>query len=566
MSNIDWAVLCLTIAMLVMYGIYKGRGQKNIDSFLLAGKQLPWYHVLLSVMATQASAITFLSAPGQAYNDGMRFVQFYFGLPLAMIVLSMTFVPIFHKLRVFTAYEFLETRFDLKTRKLTALLFLIQRGLSTGISIYAPALILSTLLHIDIQLTTIFTGTLVILYTAYGGTKTVSYTQVLQMGIIFCGMLAAGMMVLKLLPAEVNFSTALHIAGAVGRMNVIDTHFDWNNRYNLWSGIIGGFFLQLSYFGTDQSQVGRYLTAHSVKQSRMGLLLNGMLKVPMQFFILLIGILVFSFYQFNTPPVFFNNAEVYKIKDVSFKKEYENLDKQFAMASAEKQEIALALASAYRSGNATEIALVKERFTSAFKTTEHIRQETIALMKKYNPKAEGNDGNYIFLTFVTHYLPQGLIGLLIAVIFLASMGSLASGLNSLASCTVVDIYKRSINKTASEKRYLNASRVATLAWGIFCIIAALYAGKIGNLIEAVNILGSLFYGTILGIFITAFYVKQISGTAVFTAALITELLVVYCWYNDRMAFLWLNVAGSMLVVVSGWVIEKIFIHKKTQHL
>lgn len=566
MSNIDWVVLCITIAVLVLFGIYKGRGQKNIDSFLLAGKQLPWYHVLLSVMATQASAITFLSAPGQAYNDGMRFVQFYFGLPLAMIVLSMTFVPIFHKLRVFTAYEFLETRFDLKTRKLTALLFLIQRGLSTGISIYAPALILSTLLHIDIQLTTIFTGTLVILYTAYGGTKTVSYTQVLQMGIIFCGMLAAGMMVLKLLPAEVNFSTALHIAGAVGRMNVIDTHFDWNNRYNLWSGIIGGFFLQLSYFGTDQSQVGRYLTAHSVKQSRMGLLLNGMLKVPMQFFILLIGILVFSFYQFNTPPVFFNNAEVYKIKDVSFKKEYENLDKQFAMASAEKQEIALALASAYRSGNATEIALVKERFTSAFKTTEHIRQETIALMKKYNPKAEGNDGNYIFLTFVTHYLPQGLIGLLIAVIFLASMGSLASGLNSLASCTVVDIYKRSINKTASEKRYLNASRVATLAWGIFCIIAALYAGKIGNLIEAVNILGSLFYGTILGIFITAFYVKQISGTAVFTAALITELLVVYCWYNDRMAFLWLNVAGSMLVVVSGWVIEKIFIHKKTQHL
>lgn len=566
MSNIDWAVLCFTIAMLVMYGIYKGRGQKNIDSFLLAGKQLPWYHVLLSVMATQASAITFLSAPGQAYNDGMRFVQFYFGLPLAMIVLSMTFVPIFHKLRVFTAYEFLETRFDLKTRKLTALLFLIQRGLSTGISIYAPALILSTLLDINIQLTTIFTGTLVILYTAYGGTKTVSYTQVLQMGIIFCGMLAAGMMVLKLLPAEVNFSTALHIAGAAGRMNVIDTHFDWNNRYNLWSGIIGGFFLQLSYFGTDQSQVGRYLTAHSVKQSRMGLLLNGMLKVPMQFFILLIGILVFSFYQFNTPPVFFNNAEVYKIKDVSFKKEYENLDKQFAMASAEKQEIALALASAYRSGNATEIAPVKERFTSAFKTTEHIRQETIALMKKYNPKAEGNDGNYIFLTFVTHYLPQGLIGLLIAVIFLASMGSLASGLNSLASCTVVDIYKRSINKTASEKRYLNASRVATLAWGIFCIIAALYAGKIGNLIEAVNILGSLFYGTILGIFITAFYVKQISGTAVFTAALITELLVVYCWYNDRMAFLWLNVAGSMLVVVSGWVIEKIFIHKKTQHL
>lgn len=558
MSTLDWMVLVCTLLVIVLFGIIKGRGQKNIDSYLLAGKQLPWYHVLLSVMATQASAITFLSAPGQAYTDGMRFVQFYFGLPLAMIVLSMTFIPIFHNLRVFTAYEFLENRFDLKTRKLTALLFLLQRGVSTGISIYAPSIILSTILNINIQITTVIIGTLVIIYTVYGGTRAVSYTQVLQMGIIFIGMLCAGIIALKILPDGVGLKTALHIAGDAGRMNVIDLNFDWNNRYNLWSGIIGGFFLQLSYFGTDQSQVGRYLTAHSIKQSRMGLLMNGILKIPMQFLILIMGILVFTFYQFNTPPVFFNGGEIKKTEQSVFNNKYQNLKTQFDVASAEKQKTVIALANAYNLNDEEKISRERENFKKSFHETETIRKQTVDFLQVHNKKLDKNDVNYIFLTFVMNNLPQGLIGLLIAVIFLASMGSLASGLNALASTTVIDIYKRSINKTASDKRYLNASRLSTLGWGIFCIVAALFAGKMGNLLEAVNVLGSLFYGTILGIFIVAFYVKKIKGTSVFIAALITELFVVYCWYFDVMAFLWLNVLGCMMVVVVGSVIEKFF--------
>ncbi len=562
MSTLDWVVLICTLLIIVLFGILKGRGQKNIDSYLLAGKQLPWYHVLLSVMATQASAITFLSAPGQAYTDGMRFAQFYFGLPLAMIVLSMTFIPIFHNLRVFTAYEFLETRFDLKTRKLTSLLFLLQRGVSTGISIYAPSIILSTILNINIQITTVIIGTLVIIYTVYGGTRAVSYTQVLQMGIIFIGMLCAGIIALQILPKGVGLGTALHIAGDAGRMNVIDFNFDWNNRYNLWSGIIGGFFLQLSYFGTDQSQVGRYLTAHSIKHSRMGLLMNGILKIPMQFLILMMGILVFVFYQFNTPPVFFNNNEVKKIEQSSHQAEFNSLKIQFENACAQKQKTVLALSNAYNLQSQADILVEKENFKKAFAETETLRKQTIDFLHQHNAKTDKNDGNYIFLTFVIKHLPEGLIGLLIAVIFLASMGSLASGLNSLASTTVIDIYKRSINKTASDKRYLNASRLSTLGWGIFCIVAALFAGKMGNLLEAVNVLGSLFYGTILGIFIVAFYVKKISGTSVFIAAVITELFVVYCWCFDVMAFLWLNVLGSLMVVFIGLLIEKINpIHK-----
>ena len=555
MSTVDWVVLVLTLLSIVLFGIIKGKGQNNIDSYLLAGKQLPWYHVLLSVMATQASAITFLSAPGQAYTDGMRFVQFYFGLPLAMIVLSMTFIPVFHNLRVFTAYEFLEKRFDLKTRRLTAFLFLIQRGISTGISIYAPSIILSTLLHINIQITTLIIGTLVIVYTVYGGSRAVSYTQVLQMGVIFLGMLSAGIIVLNSLPQGVTFNTALHIAGDAGRMNVIDLNFDWNNRYNLWSGIIGGFFLQLSYFGTDQSQVGRYLTAHSIKQSRMGVLMNGILKIPMQFLILLLGILVFVFYQFNTPPVFFNETEVNKIEQSAFNREYQSLKTNFIEVSKQKEATVVALADAYSLNNAAEIEVERARFKTKFLETELARKKSIDFMQQHHAALDKNDGNYIFLTFVMKHLPQGLIGLLIAVIFLASMGSLASGLNALASASIIDIYKRSINKNASDKRYLNASRLATFGWGVFCILAALFAGKVGNLLEAVNVLGSLFYGTILGIFIVAFYVKKISGNAVFISACITELFVIYCWYFDVMAFLWLNVLGCVLVVFIAGAIE-----------
>ena len=540
MSTIDWTVLIFTISAIVGYGIHKGQGQKNIDGFLLAGKNLPWYHVLLSMMATQASAITFLSLPGQAYTDGMRFVQFYFGLPIAMIVLSATFFPVYQKLRVFTAYEYLEQRFDFKTRKLTALLFLLQRGISTGISIYAPSIVLSTILNIDIRLTTILIGCLVIIYTAYGGSKAVSYTQLLQMTIITGTLLFAGLIIIYRLHDHLSLTDALKLAGREGKMNIINFKFDWNDRYNVWSGIVGGFFLQLSYFGTDHSQVSRYLTAKSVSSGRTGLLLNGLVKVPMQFLILLIGVLVFIFFHFSAPPLLFNEQLKENISSPRVKQQFAELEAKNDVLFSEKQECVL-------SGD--DLKNVNAKLAE-------VKVEAVNLIKKDKPSSDTNDSNYIFLWFVTHHLPQGLIGLLIAVIFLASMGSLSSGLNSLASCTVVDIYKRSIHKTATDAKYLKASRWATIIWGLFCIGAALMAGKMGNLIEVVNILGSLFYGTILGIFIVSFYLKKIKGNAVFYAAVLTELFVIYAWYNEIMAFLWLNVLGCLMVVVTAYVIQQ----------
>lgn len=554
MSTIDWIVLFVTLVAIVLYGLYKSRGTKDINGFLLGNQSLPWYHVTLSVMATQASAITFLSAPGLAFSTGMSFVQFYFGLPLAMIVLCITFVPIFHKLKVFTAYEFLEKRFDLRTRALTAFLFLIQRGLSTGITIYAPSIILSTILDINTTYTTLFIGGLVITYTVYGGTKAVSYTQLMQMSIIFSGLFVAGIMVVHLLPANIGFSKAIQIAGKMGRTNAIDFSFDWNNQYTVWSGLIGGFFLQLSYFGTDQSQVGRYLTGASVSQSRLGLLMNGLVKIPMQFLILLIGILVFAFYQYNQPPVFFNSYELNKLEKSSYNPQLQEIKNKYSTAFGEKQEQVNILNTALESGNEKAVDKSRIILRKADEKTKTIRKEAVDLMLKNDPNADTNDNNYVFLSFVTRYLPKGLIGLLIAIIFLASMGSTASALNSLASTTVIDIYKRLIHKNGSDANYLWASRWATIIWGLVCIMMALYASKLGNLIEAVNILGSLFYGTILGIFIVAFYLKKVGGIAVFAAAILTEIVVFTCWLTNVMAFLWLNVLGCLLVVIISLII------------
>ena len=555
MSTIDWVVLVITLLAIVSYGIYKSRGTTNVDGFLLGNQSLPWYHVTLSVMATQASAITFLSAPGLAYSKGMAFVQFYFGLPLAMIVLCITFVPIFHRLKVYTAYEFLEKRFDLKTRALTAFLFLIQRGLSTGITIYAPSIILSTILNIDTTYTTLFIGGLVITYTVYGGTKAVSYTQLLQMAIIFSGLFVAGIMVVRLLPGNIGFTDALQIAGKMGRTKAIDWSFDWNNQYTVWSGLIGGFFLQLSYFGTDQSQVGRYLTGSSVSQSRLGLLMNGLVKIPMQFLILLIGVLVFAFYQFNQPPVFFNSYELNKVEKSQYNNELTQIKSDYAAAFTEKQQQINELNISLESKNETAINNNREILERADAKTQAIRQQAVDLMLKNDPKADTNDNNYIFLSFVTRHLPQGLIGLLIAIIFLASMGSTASALNSLTSTTVIDIYKRLINKEGSDGKYLAVSRWTTIIWGLFCILMALYASKLGNLIEAVNILGSLFYGTILGIFVVAFYFKKIGGSATFKAAIITEVIIFSLWIYDVMAFLWLNVVGCLVLVIVASLLE-----------
>lgn len=555
MSNLDWVVLCVTLLFIALYGMWKSRGMKNIDGYLLADKKLPWYHVGLSVMATQASAITFLSAPGLAYSDGMRFVQFYFGLPLAMIVICMVFIPMFKKMNVFTAYEYLEGRFDSKTRSLTAFLFLLQRGLSTGITIYAPSIILSTILNVDIVYTTFIMGGIVILYTVYGGTKAVSYTQMLQMAIIFSGLFAAAYMVVDMLPANVGFGDALHIAGKMGKLNAIDTQFDLSNKYNIWSGIIGGFFLQLSYFGTDQSQVGRYLTGKSVTQSRLGLVMNGLVKIPMQFFILLIGVLVFAFYQFNTPPVFFNSVEVSQIKESQYAEAFNEQEKLFEDVHANRQQYVLGLVDALDADDEAKVDEMRTALQDSKAQEKVVKDSAVSLIAANNILADKNDSNYIFLSFVTKYLPHGLIGLLIAIIFLAAMGSTASGLNSLASTFIVDFYKRFGKKGRSEKSDLNASRWATVAWGLFCMIVALYAGKLGNLIEAVNILGSLFYGVILGIFIVAFFAKKVNGSAVFYGAIIGEIFIILSAVFELTSYLWLNLIGCVLVVVFALIIQ-----------
>ena len=561
MSAVDWIVLTLTLLSIVAYGMYKSRNVRDIDGYILGDRELPWYNVGFSVMATQASAITFLSAPGLAYTSGMSFVQFYFGLPLAMIVLCVTFVPIFHRLKVYTAYEFLEKRFDVKTRVLTAVLFLIQRGISTGITIFAPALILSTIFEINLTMTTLGIGMLVIIYTVYGGTKAVSYSQLLQMSIIFGGLMLAGVLVVHLLPNQVGLFEALHIAGKSGKTNAIDFNLDLNNQYTVWTGLIGGFFLQLSYFGTDQSQVGRYLTGSSVRESRMGLLMNGVLKVPMQFFILLIGILVFAYYQYNTPPLFFNQAETQKLEQSAYADEYQMILQQHEQISTQKAAEVNNLTEALYNKDAARIEASREALGTYNQQDVSLREDLIALIEKNDEKADTNDNNYIFLSFVKDVFPQGLIGLLIAIIFLASMGATASAINSLSSTTAIDIVKRFVKKEGDDKTYLRISRLSTLFWGIFTVIIAMYANRVGNLLEAVNILGSLFYGTILGIFLVAFYFKKIGGKAVFIAALLSEVIVVYIWQLDAIAFLWLNLVGCVCVIALGWVIQS-FLRKK----
>jgi len=562
MSSIDWIVLALTLFSIVLYGIWKSRNMKTIESYLLADKQLPWYHVGLSVMATQASAITFLSAPGQGFSDGLRFVQFYFGLPLAMVVLCITFIPIFHKLKVFTAYEFLEQRFDQKTRTLTAALFLLQRGLSTGITIYAPAIILSTLLNIEITYTILLNGMLVIFYTVYGGTKAVSYTQLFQMIIIFSGLIIAAVLVVNMLPDQVGFMEALHIAGTMDKMNAIDTKLDWNNRYNLWSGIIGGFFLQLSYFGTDQSQVGRYLTGKSVTQSRLGLIMNALVKIPMQFFILLIGVLVFVFYQFHQAPIYFNQQEVLSLSQSAHQNESNRLQLKYDEYTKQKIDLVSEYVKSKQHNEELNSQQLSNQLQDLNKQQIEIKNDYKKLVIKNNPASDANDTNYVFLSFVTKYFPVGLVGLIIAVIFLASMGSTASGLNSLASTYVIDFHKKYSKAEMNQQQEVNLSRWVTFFWGLFCMVVAFYAGRLGNLIEAVNILGSLFYGTILGVFIVAFYFKKINGTSVFYAALLAECFVIVSWLTNLTAFLWLNVIGCLLVVLFAVIIQYLLTQSK----
>lgn len=559
MSTTDWIVLCLTLAGVIGYGLYKSRTTRDLDGYFLSNRSMPWWLILLGVMGTQASAVTFLSLPGQAYVDGMRFVQFYFGLPLAMIILCITFVPIFHRLKVYTAYEFLQNRFDSKTRTFTSVLFLLQRGLSTGISIYAPAIILSSLLGWNIYITNLFMGGLLILYTVSGGARAVAHTQKFQLAVVFAGMFLAGYMVVQMLPENVGFLDAIDLGDKLGKMNVIttgitDQGFNWGDRYNLISGIIGGLFLQLSYFGTDQSQVGRYLTARSIRESRMGLIMNGIVKIPMQFAILLIGVLVFSFYLFNDHPASFNERQIHQLNNSALQPQAEQLYAELDAVQKKKQAVAAEWA------NDRENPALVEQISGFLQEEKRIQDEVKALVKEVDALAETSDTNYIFLRFVIDFLPTGLIGLLIAVIFLAAWGSIAAALNSLSSSSVVDIHKKFIEKNASDERNYQLSKRYTLFWGIFCIATAMFATRMGSLIEAVNILGSLFYGVILGIFLVAFYMKRVGGRAVFGAALVSELLIITLFALNELGviglgFLWLNVIGALSVMLLGAVFQ-----------
>jgi SSS family transporter len=570
MSYPDWFVLVITLAVIILYGVYKSRTTRNLEGYFLSNREMPWYIVLFSIMGTQASAITFLSAPGQAYTDGMRFVQYYFGLPLAMIVLCITFVPIFHNFRLYTAYEFLQKRFDVKTRTLTSFLFLLQRGLSTGISIYAPSIILSSLLGWNIYWTNIFMGGLLIIYTMAGGARSVAYTQQLQIVIIFASMFIAGWLVVKYLPEGVGLFDALRVGGAMGKTNVITTGvkegggFDWSDKYNLWSGIIGGFFLALSYFGTDQSQVGRYLTAKSIRESRMGLLMNGLVKVPMQFLILMLGVLIFAFYQFHDAPLFFNQTQVQKVSESKYAAPLLEIQEQYKTVDLQKKQLIQSIAA---NGTADISAENRTQLTHINQQRDSLRTAFKGLVEKPEVGGDANDANYIFLRFVLDYLPKGLIGLLIAVIFISSWGSIAAALNSLASSTIVDIHKKFINKNLDDAGDYRVSRWYTLAWGIFCIVVAQFAYNLGNsLIEAVNILGSLFYGVILGVFLMAFYSKPVKGNAVFWGAILGEILVITLFILNEnkiinLSFLWLNAIGALAVMMAGWVLQ-LFVFNK----
>jgi Na+/proline symporter len=594
---IDWTVLIVTLAIIVAYGTWKTRGRKNVQDYVRGGNTSKWWTIGLSVMATQASAITFLSTTGQAFSDGMGFVQFYFGLPIAMVIICLVFIPLYHRLKVYTAYEFLENRFDLKTRSLTAILFLIQRGLAAGITIFAPAIILSVVLGWNIVTLNIAIGVLVIIYTVSGGTKAVTVTQKQQMFVIFAGMLAALFVIIDLIPKEVSFTDAIDIAGATGRMQVLDFSFDLENRYTVWSGLIGGTFLMLSYFGTDQSQVQRYLSGKSMKEMQMGLLFNGLLKVPMQFFILLVGVMVFVFYQFNPSPLNFIDKSTETVLNSEYGDDYRTLQEKQNTLFAQKQKLSLALSTNESSEARKELFVIDSidksyRLESKFLikkaidpeyAVEYNRLQSEVQQLESNPESEAyittskalrdlykesakdtqtNDRDYMFIRFILNNLPTGLIGLLLAVILSAAMSSTASEINALATITSIDLYGRNLKEDKDEDHMVKMTKWFTLGWGIVAIIIACFANLAENLIQLVNIIGSIFYGNVLGIFLLAFFFKHIKGNAVFTGALITQLIVVIGWWFDWMPYLWLNLFGCIIVITIAHILQ-LLLPKKT---
>lgn len=571
MQVFDWIVLIVTLLFIVIYGVWKTKGSKNVEDYILGSNETPWYTVGLSVMATQASAITFLSTPGQAYHDGMGFLQFYFGLPIAMVVICVTFIPIYHKYKVFTAYEYLEKRFDLKTRSLAAILFLVQRGMGTGLTIYAPAIILSALLGWNLTAMNIMIGVLVIIYTFSGGTKAVNVTQKQQMFVIMSGMLITFFLILHYLPNDMTFTSALHIAGANDKMNIVDFSFNPEEKYTVWSGITGGFFLALAYFGTDQSQVGRYLSGKSVKESQMGLIMNGLLKVPMQFLILLTGVMVFVFFQFNPVPLNFNPNNKALIEKSAYKNEYHSLEKQLEALSEDKKVINLLYIDQLNQDYDNPI--LRKELVGLSSKEKDLRDRAKEIILKADSNSETNDKDYVFFHFILHYLPKGLIGLLLAVIISAAMSSTASGLNALASTSAIDIYKRNIKEEKSERHYVNVTKFFTLFWGIVAILFASIGTLFENLIQLVNIIGSIFYGTVLGIFLVGFYIKYVKAQAIFYSAVISQITIFIIYYfaiyiypsgEEKLGYLWLNFIGAMLTIVLSIIMQAIIFRKKMQ--
>ena len=559
MQLLDWIVLCSTLLLIVTYGTIKTKGAKNSIEYIKGGNEAKWWTVGLSVMATQASAITFLSTPGQAFNDGMGFVQFYFGLPIAIIIICIVFIPIYHKLKVFTAYEYLESRFDLKTRTLTSVLFLIQRSLAAGITIFAPAIILSSVLGWDLTTLNIIIGLLVIIYTVSGGTKAVNYTQKYQMGVIFTGLIITFLIIIYSLPDNVTFEKAIELAGANDKMKILDFSFDLENRYTVWSGILGGTFLMLSYFGTDQSQVQRYLSGKSLKEMQMGMIFNGVLKIPMQFFILFIGVMVFIFYQFNPSPLNFNPQAEITISNSEKANDYSKLEQSLEEVYYLKSKATNDFLDNNNANNLAEIKSLKER-------EKIIRDKAKEIIKEVSNNSlnriESNDKDYVFISFILNNLPKGLIGLLIAVILSAAMSSTASELNALATTTTIDLYNRNKKNKSTEIETVNTTKMFTVFWGIFAIAIACVAFLADNLIQLVNIIGSIFYGNVLGIFLIAFFIKYIKSNAVFYGAIITQLIVLYVWYNDYMPYLWLNVLGVFTVIIISYLIELFYKNTK----
>jgi len=569
MQLFDWIVLIITLLFIVIYGVWKTKGSKNVQEYILGSNETPWHTVGLSVMATQASAITFLSTPGQAYHDGMGFLQFYFGLPIAMVVICVTFIPIYHKYKVFTAYEYLEKRFDLKTRSLAAIIFLIQRGLGTGLTIYAPAIILSALLGWNLTIMNIVIGVLVIIYTFSGGTKAVNVTQKQQMFVIMSGMFITFFLILHYLPNDMTFSSALHIAGANDKMDIVNFSFDPEEKYTFWSGITGGFFLALAYFGTDQSQVGRYLSGKSVQESQMGLIMNGLLKVPMQFFILLTGVMVFVFFQFNPVPLNFNPNNKIIIEKSQYKNEYHSLEKKLDALSEDKKVINLLYIDQLNQDYDNPI--LRKELVAISNKEKDLRDRAKEIIHKADGRSETNDKDYVFFHFILNYLPKGLIGLLLAVIISAAMSSTASGLNALASTTAIDIYKRNLKEEKTEKHYVNATKFFTLFWGIVAILFASIGTLFENLIQLVNIVGSIFYGTVLGIFLLGFYVKFVQAKAVFYSAVISQTTIIVIYYyaiyifpsgEEKLGYLWLNFIGAMLTIVLSMILQSLFFRRK----